>query len=209
MGVLRAGILGNIRGKVAGVVGAQWKDVNYLREYIKPANPNTDLQKAQRNMMADCVQFCKPLVGPVFNAYTDRFQKSMSGFNYFIKSNIKIFDGLPDYEAISLTEGKLSPIIIESAICPQGSGHINITFKPNYGNNGKETDKVFAAAMDHSTKLWYFPYQESVRSSTNIGIDCDNDLISSNLRCYAWPIAYSASLVSAIGNSDYCMGSIA
>src|SRR5690606_2396552 len=91
MGKIRSGILSRVSGKVAGVVGGNWKNVAYLREYVVPANPNTAAQAAQRAKFSACVAFAKPLVGPIFQAYTDKFQKNMSGYNAFIKSNISLF----------------------------------------------------------------------------------------------------------------------
>ena len=44
MAKIKAGILSKVSGKVAGVVGGTWKGTNYLRELVKPANPNTPLQ---------------------------------------------------------------------------------------------------------------------------------------------------------------------
>jgi len=203
MARLRAGILGNVRGKVAGVVGAQWKNVNYIREYVKPANPNTAAQQVQRTMMADVVGFCKPLVGPVFNAYTDRFQKAMSGFNFFIKSNIAEFDGSIDYPVVKLTEGKLSPIIQSGAEYTTGTGALVMPFATNYGNNGAADDQVFAAAQIPSTGLWGFPAAEVDRDTGTISITMLPGLAPNEIECWVWAARYDNTLVSLISNSDH------
>ena len=201
MARLRSGILGNVRGKVSGVVGSQWKDKNYVREYVLPANPNTAAQQAQRGKMQDVVAFCKTLVGPVFNAYTDKFQKSMSGFNFFIKQSIAEFDGSPVYANLKLTEGKLFPVDKTDCVYITGTPVLNIDWVGAVGNNGADTDKVFAAVHDTSTGLWYFPAAEVARSVRLIAVVVPAGLTNTDLECYVWAINYSGTLVSMISDS--------
>jgi len=201
MARLRSGILGNVRGKVSGVVGSQWKDKNYVREYVLPANPNTAAQQVQRDKMKDIVAFCKTLVGPVFNAYTDKFQKSMSGFNFFIKQSIAEFDGSPTYANLKLTEGKLFPVDKTDCVYITGTPVLNIDWVGALGNNGAVTDKVFAAVHDTSTGFWYFPAAEVARSVQLIAVVVPAGLTNTNLECYVWAIKYSGTLVSMISDS--------
>ncbi len=209
MARLRAGILGNVRGKVAGVVGSQWKDKNYIREYIKPANPNTSAQQAQRTLMSNTVNFCKSLVGPVFNAYTDIFYKGMSGFNFFIKRNITFCDDPIVYANIKLTEGKLSPVIPSAAVYTTGSGDLTIAFDKNLGNNGSDTDKIYVAALNIDTEVWYFPAAEVDRSTETISLTLPTGITATNIRTYIWPIKYSNTLVDIIGNAAHLQGEAA
>lgn len=93
MAKIKAGILSKVSGKVAGVVGSTWKGTNYLRELVKPSNPNTPLQQAQRSQMKAVVRCARNFTGDVFKPYLDKFLKDMSGYNWFVKSNIKKFNG--------------------------------------------------------------------------------------------------------------------
>lgn len=95
MAKIKAGILSKVSGKVAGVVGGTWKGTNYLRELVKPANPNTPLQQAQRGKMSFVVAVARQLVGDVLNPYLNKFCKTMSGYNWFCKENIKRLAGTP------------------------------------------------------------------------------------------------------------------
>lgn len=201
MAILRSGILGQLRGKVAGVVGAQWKDKNYIREYVQPANPNTVLQQTQRAKMADTVAFCKSLVGPIFNAYTDRFQKSMSGFNRFIKTNIGEFDGTPDYSLVKLAEGKLSSPTAATSTYTPGTGTLVLNWVVSYGNNGAADDECFAAVYDKNTGLWYFASAEVERSVTTIEMTLATGLDETNLESWLITARYSNTLVELIANS--------
>lgn len=95
MAKIKAGILSKVSGKVAGVVGGTWKGTNYLRELVKPSNPNTPLQQAQRSKMAFVVASARQVVGDVLNPYLNKFCKTMSGYNWFCRENIKRLGGTP------------------------------------------------------------------------------------------------------------------
>lgn len=201
MAKIRSGVLGNTRGKVAGVVGSQWKNVNYLREYVKPANPNTAAQQTQRGKMSDVVEFCKPLIGSVFNAYTDKFQKAMSGFNFFIKQSIAEFDGSPVYGNLKLTEGKLFAVAEMTASYHSPSGATVLLWDEAIGNNGALTDKVFSAVYDSSTGLWYFAPAEAARDDETDTVTLPTGLTFGNIEVWAWAIQYSGTLVNVISDS--------
>lgn len=205
MGKILSGILSKVSGKVAGVVGGSWKDVAYLRAYVKPANPNTAAQQVQRTKFSDAVEFSKPLVGPVFNAYTDRFQKSMSGFNFFIKRNIDIFDGSPDYDAIKLTEGTLAPIA--SPEMTRTATTFTISFSVNYGNNGLATDKMFAAVYRPSNGVWYFAAAEVDRSTQTIDVEAVSAGSTTDFWGFLWPNQYIGTVLNIIGNASPVQGS--
>lgn len=92
MAIIKAGILSKVSGKVAGVVGSTWKGTNYLRERVKPSNPNTALQQRQRNKMRSIVAFARPILGNVLATFVDPFCKEFSGYNWFVKNNIAKID---------------------------------------------------------------------------------------------------------------------
>ena len=203
MGIIRSGVLGNTRGKIGGVVGGQWKDKNYLREYVKPANPDTPAQQTQRALMSSCVAFAKALVGPIFNAYTDKFQKSMSGFNFFIKSNITLFTAVPTLSSVLISEGKLSPISNFACTYDTATGAFACTWVANKGNNGADTDKVFWAIYDKSDGRWRFAPSETDRSILGDTDTIAAGLTVGDLSCYALVAQYSGTLVSLISDSVY------
>lgn len=201
MGIILSGILSKVSGKVAGVVGASWKDKAYLRAYVKPANPNTAAQQVQRTKFGDAVDFAKPLVGQVFNAYTDKFQKSMSGFNFFIKDNIDIFDGSPAWASINPTTGKLSFPQVTSAQLVGTT--VTVSYNPNNGNNGLDTDKVFMVVYDTSNGRVYFPAAETTRVGGAIDLTVDSGSVAANLQSWLWSAQYIGTVLEMISFSWY------
>jgi hypothetical protein len=206
MAKIRAGILGNLRGKVAGVVGGQYKDVNYVREYVKPANPQTDPQLAQRALMRSCVSFCKPLVGPVFNEYTDVFQKHMSGFNYFVKKNISLFTTTPVYSSIKITEGKLWGVHLNACVYDHLTGVVALAWSTSLGNNGFDDDKVYAAVVYKSNNLWFFADEEADRVDGTMEVQADTTTTYDEVAAFIFAIrrkAGSPTIVEMISDSSY------
>lgn len=203
MGVIQAGILSPVSGKVAGVVGGKWKDKAYLRSYVIPANPKTAAQLAQRLKFELCVAFAKPCVGQVFNAYTDKFQKSMSGFNYFIKANIDQFVAPVDYTLVNLTEGKLSYPLVTAA--DYQNPNVYIAWSPNKGNNGKDDDGTFTVVYDKNTGIFYFSAAETDRSVGNHTITTPAGLLPADLFSFTWCAQYVNNVLSIISD-DYQMG---
>lgn len=201
------GILGGISGKVSGVVGAKWKSIDYIRAYVKPANPNTASQQVQRTKFADVVNFCKALVGQVFNTYTDKFQKSMSGFNFFIKRNIDIFDGTPAYDEILLTEGPLSQPLIGSPTISVNT--LTVPFTKNLGNNGLDTNGVFACCYNKETGVWFFASDEVDRSTETIDITTVGTPEGIDLEVWIWAREDTSNILTSISNSSQSIAAAA
>jgi hypothetical protein len=201
MGVIMSGILSKVSGKVAGVVGGSWKDKAYLRAWVKPANPQTVAQTTQREKFTRACNFAKPLVGQIFNAYTDRFQKTMSGFNYFIKRNLAYFVLPVVYASIDPTEGPLSYLDVTSATL--GGVIVTVLFNPNYGNNGLPTDEVFFMCYDASTGVFYFPAAPQPRSGGSIVCTVAAGTLAANLHVWTFAAQRTAGIVSMISDSYY------
>jgi hypothetical protein len=151
---LTNGILGKGQGKVGNVIGANWKNVNYVRAYAKPANPNTQLQQNQRTLMTNIVRIGKLLVGGVFNPFSDKFVKGMSGFNKFVKDNIMSPGNPTDLTQFVYTEGKLFKAEIDDA--EFATGNVTIGFSDSIGSNGAATDLIQAFVLcDPITRAWF------------------------------------------------------
>jgi len=190
MAKIRSGILSQTRGKVAGVVGAVWKGKNYIREYVKPAYTNTDAQIAQRTSFGLLVAFAKQILGPVINIYVDPFVRDMSGYNYFIKQNLKTFKtNGNELNFVSLTSGKLSPPVI-SGLESLGSGMgIRVSYTDDLGANGKADDEIVAVAYNILTKK-VDQVKLGVRNDGKIDLDgCDE-----GVDYYVWVFAAQRNL---------------
>jgi len=203
MAKLRAGILGQVSGKVSGVVGGTWKDKNYVREYVIPANPNTAGQQLQRGKFGRAVDFCKPLVGPVFNVYTDKFQAKMSGFNFFIKSNIAEFTDPPVYANVKVTEGKLFYARITSVSGDVALNKVQFQTSVSLGSNGAADDGVYAVALNVDTGRWGFIGAEYDRSGGDVTKEIDLNLgAGAVIQLWTFAIQRVDGIINIISDSD-------
>jgi hypothetical protein len=168
MAKVLGGMLGSFSGKIGGVVGGRWKDIQYARGYVKPANPNTAGQQYYRGRFKEIATFALGILGAVLQTYMDKMVRGMSGYNWFIRKNTpaKTVDFNP--ALVVMTEGPLFPAVISSV--NQYQAQITVAFAPGIGSNGLATDKVFAVAIDSVTGAFLFSAAEVSRSTGTIDI---------------------------------------
>lgn len=154
MARIDAGILSNPRGKVAGVVGASWKGIGYIRAKVTPANPNTTAQQTQRNKMSVVVAAAQSLLATVLIPFVSPFQKKMSGYNWFCKQNIGNVASGALGSAIVITSGTNIPPVITPAVT-SASTTIAGTFTPVADSGAGETDVVYVAIYDKSANAFF------------------------------------------------------
>jgi len=126
MAKIKSGILSKVQGKVAGVVGATWKGQNYLRELVKPGNPNTPAQQLQRGKMSVAVKASRTFLAPVLTRFVSKFVKNMSAYNWFVKQNIgTAASPSTDIRDLMLSFGSVTPPIVIGADMDNDLGAIN------------------------------------------------------------------------------------
>lgn len=122
-------LLSDLRGKAGNVVASAWKGINYFREHVIPANPNTAAQQTQRACMTRGVAWwhdieaqvqdeCKRLVAGL----------PLSGFNGFIKRNVKDMADSVDLRIIPLNADVLPIGTLAAATGAGLTKEIDLTF---------------------------------------------------------------------------------
>jgi len=202
MARMQAGLMGPLAGKIGGAVCASWKDVNYARSYAKPGNPNTVLQAAQRAKFAACGRFAKGLIGQVFNQYTDKFLRSMSGYNKFMADNTQHFGVVPTWASVRMTEGPLYGLGSASIVADDSDNTIVATFPTTVGNNGAATDKVYGVAYNPNTGEYAFPVAEVDRSTGTITIPMAVTA-GDTIHVWLWASQYVSLILNRISFSSY------
>ncbi len=82
-------LFADMRGSAGGVTASKWKDTNYVRTKVTPANPNTAAQQAQRLAFTLCVGCWQGLTAAMKAAWTTLAQsKSISEFNAYMSANV-------------------------------------------------------------------------------------------------------------------------
>jgi hypothetical protein len=165
MATIETGILGVTRGKIANVVGAKWKQTNYIRKLTTPANPKSEAQLIQRGKLSALVEYVKPIIAPFLHPFVDPFQKSQSGYNRFIQANIgKVEDNFSyDESMFIITEGQLTSV--GGMMATILGDVITFTWETRYGVNGKPTDLVMIGAHKDYNSSWSFLPTPVLRSA--------------------------------------------
>lgn len=84
--------------KIRGAVGKKWiyQVVNNVQKkypYVVPSNPRTAAQQAQRDLLRNAVNAWHALTDDQRNVYRrgEPYRPTMSGYNFFISSYIKLY----------------------------------------------------------------------------------------------------------------------
>lgn len=198
------GILGKASGKVGGVVAGTWKDKNYVRTHVIPANPDSAGQQVQRAKFSKAVAFAKQFLGTVLNVFVDPFQKSMSGFNYFIKSNVQYFSNSPTYSAVRLTFGKLFCQAITSATASVSGSLVTANYSSALGPNGLATDVMYLAVYDRTNHVGYISDGSATRADGTVTVSMPVTNFG-NYDCYLIAAQYDTGKLVMVSTSVYSL----
>ena len=188
MGVLQAGLVGQIRKKAGNFVFSNWKGINTARAYAIPANPNTVPQQNQRSKFKAVVQLASSLLATLIVTFWNPLAVGMSGFNSFVKS---IF---PDVSSTGLiqvackvTKGTLEPIRNLVATYTTGTGAFSLTWVGDIIGNGLATDHVNVLILN-STDNSVVAYIPTVadRSEETFDSVTTSGLTATNLIFFVW-----------------------
>jgi hypothetical protein len=153
MAKIPAGILGRVSGKVGDIVGASWKGIAYIRQYVIPANPNTAAQQVERTAFSDLVSLAKTLLGSILQVYWDPFLKSNSGWAHFIGLNRKLYTTPDDYSTVHIAEGILEATPIVAA--GLAGSLVTIAWSATALGNGSATDPAILFVYDEVNKVGF------------------------------------------------------
>jgi hypothetical protein len=203
MAKLPAGILSPPSGKVGNVVGASWKGIDYIREYVIPANPQTALQIAERDKFADLVDLAKVVLGSVLQVFWDPFLRKVSGWAHFIGINRKLYAGGDDYSTIKMSEGTLEGAVIDT--CVYSAPNLAISWDATCMGNGQATDKAVFVVYDEEYKVaWVSTVQP--RSAEGAVIDVGAGRTATKLNCWLF-FADSSTAPTKVSPSDHELAS--
>lgn len=152
-GVILSGILGGFSGKVGPVVGASWKGIDYMKQYVIPANPNTSGQQTQRNKMSQAIVNARQVLSTLIADYWNPFAVHMSGFNAFTSELLLTFAGANVFAInTKVAKGTLTPILSLVASYTPGTGVLASVWDANIVGDALGTDTVVFVAYEKGSK---------------------------------------------------------
>jgi hypothetical protein len=205
-GVILQGILGGFSGKVGPVVGGKWKDIDYMRSYVIPSNPNTAGQQAVRLKFSNLVATARDLLPSILQPFWDPFYSGMSGFNAFISQNYAnaSVTGIIDETAI-MSLGTLEVLPDVAGVYTTGSGNIALTWEPGVTGNGLNSDQTQAVAIDLTTGLLLGTANTDVRSGGSDILNVATGLTATNIAIFMFAFrGTGGSFMVSDSNSAIC-----
>ena len=187
---------GGYYGKLGATVGQRWKNKRTIRTYVKPANPRTEVQQANRNRFANAVTFAQ--MGLQMNYYATVFDDpNFTHWNYRMKVARELRNqGLTGLDLIPLYPTSfIPPTLIQSITIERVQGQKHITFAVE--NLNSNTDRVlslmFAIYNESDVFLGYKLYLGYYYASNPGFLEVDVDSVAEiNTHCF----------VRAITNDD-------
>lgn len=179
---------GGYYGKLGATVGQRWKNKRTIRTYVKPANPRTEVQQANRNKFANAVTFAQ--MGMQMNYYATVFDDpNFTHWNYRMKVARELRNqGLSNLDLIPLYPTSfVPPTLIQSVEVSgiQGQKHITFAVENLNGNSDRVLSLMFALYDENDIFLGYKLYLGYYYASKPGLLEVDVDNVSEiNSHCF-------------------------
>ena len=179
---------GGYYGKLGATVGQRWKNKRTIRTYVKPANPRTEVQQANRNKFANAVTFAQ--MGMQMNYYATVFDDpNFTHWNYRMKVARELRNqGLSNLDLIPLYPTSfVPPTLIQSVEVSgiQGTKHITFAVENLNGNTDRVLSLMFAIYDENDVFLGYKLYLGYYYASKPGLLEVDVDNVSEiNSHCF-------------------------
>lgn len=153
MGQLDGGITGVMTGKVAGIVGSKARGrrgtINTVRQYVRPANPNTPDQQTQRSKFGDALFIVRALGPSIYQSDFNRAVNQLPGFQSLMSVFLNNLDGAGLLTAPpDIPLGDLhfpDTFAFNTAGATEG---ISMDWSTELGANGTSGDGVFGVCIE-------------------------------------------------------------
>ena len=188
MGILVAGLIGQVRNKVGNMVFSNWKGINTARAYAVPANPQSLDQTAQRTKFAAVVSLAQNLLGTLITTFVNPFAVKMSGFNMFISMFIANATSAGLATALcQVTKGTLESAAILSAQYDTSNGELIVTYPTTPSGNGLSTDDFNVLVLDNgNNSVIGYSTNTSNRVDGVATVNLPPCLLASDLIVFGW-----------------------
>lgn len=206
MGKIGKGILGGVSGKVANVVGANWKGIDYLRaKPLSVRNPRTQLQVNQRTKFSLVLRFLQPNLNFIkvgYKNFTVKKSQFNSAMSYIL--NNAITGTFPnyfiDYSSALLSRGSLSgamnPVFDLST-----AGQVEFSWDDNSGEGSAlATDKVMVVVYNPLKGESLFVTAGALRSDLSQVVQIPNSYSGDELEMF---ISFINAEDTQVSNSAY------
>lgn len=173
MAKLRNGLLGKSSGKVGGIVTANWKGVNYAREYVIPANPQSTAQTTRRSVFRNLIFLGRQIKTTFISTYWDNLfrGKPTTGFAQFTGYNQKQITSTTDMEDLKMATGDLESVGDFEVNPNVGANGVMCSWSKAIVSTGNDKDKIYAYAYVPERQFLYTQASSATRDDTEVLVD--------------------------------------
>jgi hypothetical protein len=196
---VQGGLLGSLSGKLAGGVFSSWKGVQYVRQWLIPANPRTADQVAQRLLFSNLVYVGKAILGSVLQVFWDPFIKGNSGWAHFLGVNLTAMHPTFDPTKLIVGQGTLENTAITGST--YAGPTVTMTWSPTCLGNGLATDKAVAVVYDFANHV-AFVNASAARSAGTVGVTVGTGRNNAFMASYLF-FADSGTAPTVVSQNDY------
>lgn len=149
------------RGQIGGsMVLAKWRGIDYARQYVKPANPQTEAQQANRKRFALLREMHKLAPGTLRDPW-DAFAKGrpFTGVNKFVGENVRVLKGETDMALFIASPGAAGGVPPQAVAGADGAnpGEVTVTITvSDQLPTGWTVDSVAAVAFPNQDPAGFF-----------------------------------------------------
>jgi len=186
--------LGNLTGRLAGMVGASWKGINYVRKMVIPANPNTVAQQGTRTVFSWLVEKGRRINSTILKLYMIPKPKKMSGFNKFISNNKSMIEaGAVTIADMVIAKGSLfiPPDFVATADEPNDK--VDLVWSALLRGEALATDPVIIVVYNEELDVFGFETSKT-RNDATASVDIDITAVGQHL--HAWMFAVQGETLS-------------
>lgn len=182
MGVIKRGILGGFSGKVGSIVGSSWKGIAVIKSLpLSVANPRTAAQTANRTAFKATGEFAASILGQWIKPLWDRFASQMSGYNAFMKVNVKKYSASSSapYAGFIMANGKMEATDITVSDPTAGSDSLTVSWADKVGKGLQlPNDQIFVLGFDGTTGKNVVVNSEKTRADGLVTLIFPNEFVS-------------------------------
>lgn len=177
-------------GKVGETVGAKWKDVNTIRVFTKPSNPNTQAQQTVRTGFGEISKFVA-LFSDQIKTLTALNTRSMSVRNAILKINkAMVAGGNLEPDQLVVSTGGLPAPAVGTVTATQADGTVTVPVTQIQGTNITQKCKIVAIAVSETSNMAFV--QTSDNTTGNITLN--TGVVGTNpFHIYVYALDYRSS----------------
>lgn len=192
--------VGSLKGRLAGLVGASWKGIDYVRKMVIPYNPKSAAQTGTRTVFAKLVAMGRRINSTILKLYTVPKPKKMSPFNKFISNNQPLIDsGVYTIADVIASKGGLFTPPNWSASEGGAVTICSCSWDDDLQGEALATDKIIIIVYNETKDLYFFETSK-VRSDGSVDVTITGTESGDDV--HAWMFAVQGDVIASDSSYD-------